>query len=63
VYATALTAARCVPGAERLLRAYDQGPTSLNVNANIVRQRFEDFADIISQVSTRQGDDAMADLG
>lgn len=48
---------------ERLLRAYDQGPTSLNVNANIVRQRFEDFADIISQVSTRQGDDAMADLG
>jgi len=28
-----------------------------------VRQRFEDFADIISQVSARQGDDAMADLG
>jgi hypothetical protein len=35
----------------------------LNVNAQIVRQRFEDFADIISQVTTRQGDDAMNDLG
>ena len=48
---------------ERLLRMYDQGFTSLNVNQPTIKQRFEDFADIISQVAAQQGDKEMADLG
>jgi hypothetical protein len=36
------------------LRAVDQGPTSLNVNASKMKQRFEDFTGICSEVSSKR---------
>ena len=41
---------------ERLLRMYDQGFTSLNVNQPTIKQRFEDFAEICGEVAAKRGE-------
>jgi|EP01049_Picozoa_sp_SAG25_P008705 Rab-like protein 5 len=38
------------------LRAFDQGPTSLNVNAPKMKQRFEDFTEICSEVASKRSE-------
>jgi hypothetical protein len=44
------------------LRAVDQGPTSLNVNASKMKQRFEDFTGICSEVSSKRTEQELEGL-
>jgi len=42
---------------------FDQGATSLNVNAPKIKQRFEDFADICSEVASKRVEKDMEGVG
>ena len=42
--------------AERMLRMFDVSATSLNVDPAAIKQKFEDFADIVSQIASTQGE-------
>eukprot|EP01051_Picozoa_sp_SAG22_P023701 SAG22_NODE_6233_length_882_cov_1.444444_1_plen_81_part_00 len=41
---------------ERMLRGFDVSATSLNVDPASIKQKFEDFADIVSQIASTQGE-------
>lgn len=41
---------------------FDQGATSLNVNAPKIKQRFEDFAEICGEVAAKRGEQDMENL-